>query len=134
MDDLQVSGALPAVTPVDVVPPPRPPNVFAQGLATGIAISALLVHVWLAVELRSMREMYKDFGGTLPLLTRLSIAPAWLVGAPALATIALVFLIGKRPRRLAGYVGLAALLVATAAGTYWFAQAPIRELAGNISS
>ncbi|MDB4955525.1 MAG: hypothetical protein JWO36_3094 [Myxococcales bacterium] len=110
-------------------------SAFAKGLASGIAISALLVQLWLGVEMQGMRGMYKDFGGApLPVLTRVVISPGWLLGVPALASLAIVFLIRKRPRPLNLYVGLAALLVATAVGTYWFAQAPLRELAGNISS
>ncbi len=46
---------------------------FAQGLATGIAIAAVAVHLLLAVAASDLAAMYRDLGHPeLPPLTRLA--------------------------------------------------------------
>ncbi len=122
----------PAQLPAQV-PVARPPTMFVHGLAGGVAICALLVQILLAL-LRGMADLYKDFGdGPLPPLTRLAISPIWRFGVPALETVAFALLVVRRPPRLVGHVVLAVASVATAVLTYYFAQAPIWNLAGNIS-
>jgi hypothetical protein len=62
--DPAVSGASPAVTPIDVVPAPRAERAFARGIATGIAMCAIAVQIWLAFNLHAMNGLYKDLGGS----------------------------------------------------------------------
>jgi hypothetical protein len=128
------SAAIPAtaVEVVDARPPGRAG--FAHGIAAGIAAAAVLVHVWLAVELASMRGMYRELGGPVPQATRLVLSRGWLLGVPIAGAFAVAMLVARRPRRLVLYVAVAAALVATAVVTNYLSTLPMRELAGNISA
>jgi hypothetical protein len=106
---------------------------FVHGVAVGVAASAVLAHLWLAVVLADAAKMYRDFADfAMPPLTRLVTATPWLWGVPAVGAVVVAWLVARRARSLVGYVVVAALLVATLVGTWHFAQAPIAELADNI--
>jgi hypothetical protein len=109
-----------------------PTPTFVHGFATGVATTAMLLHVWLAFQLAGARGMYADFGGELPVMTRLVIDPVWLWSVPGIAASGLVVLVVKRPRGLTPYALAAAVLAATVFVTWYFAHAPIRQLADNL--
>lgn len=92
----------------------------------------MLVHIYLAVVLESMRAMYADFGGELPVFTRVVLSPHWRMGVPAVGAFALLFLVQRRSRRLISYLLLAVALSFTVTATWYFAHAPVRDLAGTI--
>jgi hypothetical protein len=105
---------------------------FARGALTGVAASAVLVQIWLAVELAPMRAMYDQFTGSLPALTSLVISPYWLWGAPGAGAIAVALLARRRPPGLVIYLLTALALVLVVAATWRFANAPLHELADAI--
>lgn len=106
---------------------------FVHGIATGVAAAAVLVHVWLAIELADYRDTYRDFGGPLPAATRLVLSLPWRWGVPAAGAIAIAGLVTRRPRRLWSYLALALTLASTVVATYYLSQLPLRELAGKIT-
>ncbi len=106
---------------------------FEQGLFTGLGRARSLVQFWFAVVLASYRQMYADMEVTdLPAMTRLVISPAWLWGVPIVVLAAVGALIFVRPRRLGPYIATATLVIATTCTTWWFAQKPVNDLAGEI--
>jgi len=105
---------------------------FVRGIWVGIATSAVLVHIWLAVELHTMRGLYAEFRSQPPLPTRITVSPLWLWTLPALGTLAIAALIARRPRRQLPYAALALALVLFAVATWHFSQAPIHALADAI--
>lgn len=122
----------PAMTATD----PRPG--FWHGVFAGFAGFVVLVQLALAVELGDIAAMYRDFAGVdtnagLPLLTRITIHPAWMWGVPLVGIAALATLLVRRPRSIAIYVAVAALLLVAAGATYYFPRAPIYALADNIA-
>ncbi len=107
---------------------------FGQGIAVGIAISAVLVHVYFVAIGGDWATMYQEFGSKLPLLTRLTISIGWQIGVPAIAAIAIGALIIRRPRPVWIYVAVAGLIVIAAACTVHFPSLPLTELAGSIKA
>jgi hypothetical protein len=108
---------------------------FVHGALAGLSAAAVAAHVWLAVQLAPMLDMYKEMGSAdMPGLRAAAfvLRPRWLWGVPVVGTVALVVLLVRRPRSFVGYIALAVGLFATAVATWHFAQAPISELAGNI--
>ncbi len=130
-DEPATSLPFPAATAVEVVIQPARTS-FANGIATGIAVAAVAVHVWLAFELAAFRGMYADFGGTIGAGTRLVLTAGWRWGVPAAGAAAVGALIFVRPKRLGPYAAVAVVMVATALATWYLARSPIYELAGNI--
>ncbi len=117
---------------VEVQEPPAQ-HPFVAGIATGFAGALLLVQTYFIHIGGTYRDMYRDFGSvTLPALTRLVVSTAWLVSVPVLGATALVALVWRRPRALVSYVVVAVALVATVTLTWFYLDAPMRELAGNI--
>jgi hypothetical protein len=114
--------------------PPNPS--FANGLFTGIAAAAVLVHVWFAVLLAPLRETYAEFTDSasqiVPCLTWAMIHPAWLWGVPAVGAALVVALIVRRPARRGPYIACAALLLVTLVATWVLTQTPLRRLADDI--
>lgn len=111
-----------------------------HGVFAGFAGVVVLVQLALAVELRDLAAMYRDFAGAnagsplaLPLLTRITLHPAWMWGVPLVGIAAITALLVRRPRSIAIYIAVAALLLVAAAATYYFPRAPIYALAGNIA-
>ena len=112
-------------------PPAQHP--FAAGIATGFACALLLVQTYFVHIGGTYRDMYREFGGvTLPAPTRLVVSQPWLWGVPVLAVLAIAMLVWRRPRGLAAYAVVALALVATVTVTWFYLDAPMRELAGNI--
>lgn len=108
---------------------------FWHGVFAGFAGFVVLGHLAYASTLGDLRGMYRDFGAVaVPLLTRITIHPAWIWGAPLAGLAAVGALLALRPRSYAFYIVTAVLVVIVAAASYWYPQAPIRELAGSISS
>ncbi|HEY5947258.1 MAG TPA: hypothetical protein VIV40_17260 [Kofleriaceae bacterium] len=108
---------------------------FGHGVFAGFAGFLVLIQLTLASQLPDLGAMYRDFGDVkLPLLTRITIHPAWLWGTPLLGVAAVAALLVKRPRSYAPYIAVSVVLVAIAALTYWYPRAPIYALAGNISA
>ncbi len=116
-------------------PAPEPPPSFWHGVFAGFCGFVTLVQLAFASQLGDLASMYRDIGNVeLPLLTRITIHPAWMWGTPLAGIAAVAALLVKRPRSYASYVAIAVLLVAIAGLTYWFPRAPIYALAGNISA
>ncbi len=109
-----------------------PPGSFGRGIAVGFAICAVLVHITLVGLTGNWSKLYEDLRTPLPVMTRLTISVPWQLGVPVAGAIAIGFLVLRRPRALAVYIAVAAVLAAAAACTWWFPNAPISELAGNI--
>ncbi|HEU4614243.1 MAG TPA: hypothetical protein VFS15_19245 [Kofleriaceae bacterium] len=108
---------------------------FSHGVLAGFAGCVVLAHLAYSTTLGDLRGMYRDFGGAaLPLLTRITIHPAWIWGAPLAGLAAVAALLAFRPRSHAFYIVTAVLVLIVAAASYWYPQAPIRELAGSISN
>lgn len=106
---------------------------FGHGAFAGFAGFVVLVQLSFALEFNQLAAMYRDFGDvTLPLLTRITIHPAWLWGAPLVGGAAVAGLLVKRPRSLAPYIVVAIAVVIAAAAGYYYPRAPMYELAGNI--
>ena len=113
--------------------PPR--AAFGHGVFAGFCGFVVLVQLALASQLADVAAMYRDFGDVkLPLLTRITISPAWMWGTPLLGIAIVSALLVRRPRSYAVYVAAALVLVSVAAVTYWYPRAPIFALAGNISA
>ncbi len=114
--------------------PTAPGHAFTNGLFTGLAAAAVLVHAWFAVLLAPLRDTYRDFGDAdLPCLTQLMIAPAWLWGMTATGAVLVVLLVARRPARRGPYVATALMLLATVVATFVLSQTPLRQLADKIS-
>jgi hypothetical protein len=108
---------------------------FGKGIALGVALSMTLAIALLAYEFRGMAGVYADFGSPqLPLLTRATIAGAWLVGMPVAGAAGCIALFVIRPRSLMPYVALAVVLTVVAVLTWYGPRLPIFELAGNIKA
>jgi hypothetical protein len=106
---------------------------FRHGVLAGIAASMAAVHVWFAATLGAYRGMYRDMGSeALPFATRLVLSTAWLWSVPLVAAGVLAWLVVRRPRTIVPYAALVLALAATLGFTWYFATAPIREIAGNI--
>jgi hypothetical protein len=113
----------------------QPVPSFVHGALAGVSAAAVLAHVWLAIQLAPLSDMYKEMG-TLPPSIRAAafvLRASWRWGVPAVGAVALAVLLARRPRALAWYIALAAALLVTAVATWHFAHAPIYELAGTIS-
>lgn len=108
---------------------------FWHGAFAGFCGFVVLLQLVFASRLGDVASMYRDFGNVqLPLLTRITIHPAWMWGTPLLGIAAVAALLVKRPRAIAFYIVVAVIVVTLAAMTYWYPQAPIYALAGNISA
>jgi hypothetical protein len=106
---------------------------FAHGIAVGIALAAIGVHLVLVAAGGDWSAVYRDMGShQIPLLTRISLSSAWQLGVPLVGGLALGTLIVRRPRPIAIYIAVAAVLVVAAVITWWYPTAPLRELAGNV--
>ncbi len=117
---------------VEVQQPPAQ-HPFAAGIATGFAAAQLLVQTYFVHIGSSYRGLYRDLGTpSLPTLTELVVSRAWLWSVPVIASVALAALVWRRPRALWPYAALALALAATVALTWFYLDAPMRELAGNI--
>lgn len=107
---------------------------FWHGVFAGFAGFVVLVQLSLALEFSDYRGMYADFAApSLPLLTRITIHPAWLWGVPLLGGAAVAWLLVRRPRSLAPYLVAAIAIGVLAAASYYFPRAPIYALAGHLS-
>ncbi|HEX5064427.1 MAG TPA: hypothetical protein VFV99_33860 [Kofleriaceae bacterium] len=108
---------------------------FWHGVFAGFCGFIMVVQLAIASQLSDVASMYRDFGDVkLPVLTRLTIHPAWTWGTSLLGIGAVAALVVKRPRSIALYVATAVVLLAVAIATYWYPRAPIYALAGNISA
>lgn len=108
---------------------------FWHGVFAGFAGFIVLVQLTFAAELGDIGAMYRDFGKVeLSLLTRITIHPAWMWGAPLVGGAAVAALLVKRPRSLALYIAVTLVILVAAAASYYFPRAPIYALAGNISA
>jgi hypothetical protein len=109
---------------------------FWHGVFAGFAGVLVVGQLILAMTAPDLRGMYQDFspGGSLPVLTRLTIHPAFIWGAPLVGIAAVVALLARRPRLIAPYVVVAVVLVGIAVASWYFPRAPIYELAGRIDA
>lgn len=105
---------------------------FGRGVALGMAATCSLLFAFVTYQLRSMGDIYTELGGTLPWLTRLTIWPGWLIGGPVAAATLVGVLAVRRPTSLTPYVMAAVLVVSAVLLTWYGAQLPMFELAGNI--
>lgn len=108
---------------------------FGRGIGVGIAISAVLVHVYFVAAGGDLNRLYADLGDVhIPPMTKLTISVAWQIGVPVVAVLAIGALILRRPRATWPYIAVTVALVAATLCTLYFPQAPIRELAGAIKA
>ena len=108
---------------------------FWHGVFAGFAGLIVLVQLTFAIEFSDLTAMYAEFGNIeLPLLTRITLHPAWMWGAPLAGGALVGLLLWKKPRQLALYIGVAILVLGLAAMSYYYPRAPIYALAGNISA
>jgi hypothetical protein len=109
---------------------------FGLGVLTGVTASAAAVQLWFARGADDYREMYRDFGGPVPTLTKLVLHPIWVWGLPLLALAMVAGVIKLRTTRAALAQRLAVVTCIAMVGvlvlTYWESTAPIRQLAGAI--
>lgn len=106
---------------------------FWHGVFAGFCGFVVIVQLAFASQLGDVAAMYRDFGSVqLPLATRITTHAAWMFGTPLVGIGAVAALLVKRPRSLAIYIAVAALVTLIAAATYWYPRAPIYALAGNI--
>lgn len=134
------SGAIPVVAvEVHHLPTARP---FAQGICVGFSVAMLLAQAYLArfgMTLRGMFGLDGDYAffpgeDALPTATRMVLSRVWLFGMPTVGAITIAMLVWRRPRVVWPYLLVLALLSVIAGATWYFADAPISELAGRISS
>jgi len=110
-----------------------PPGSFGHGIAVGVAISAVLVHIAYVALGVDWTGFYRDLGGApLPLMTRITISASWQLGVPIVGSIAIGALVLRRPRSLAPYIAVVAVLLVAAACTYFFPSWPLTALASEI--
>jgi hypothetical protein len=109
-----------------------PPGSFGHGIAVGVAISAVLVHVAFVALGGDLQKLYADFGAPVPLLTRITISAPWQLGVPVVGSLLIGALILKRPRGLFAYATVAVLLVIACGCTIVYPTAPLTALANNI--
>lgn len=107
---------------------------FVHGVFGGYAAFVVLAQLVLGAGFPDMRAMYKDLAPdvALPLLTRITIHPAWVWGTPVLGILTIIGLLARRPRSLVPYIVAAVVLSGIALLTWWYPRAPIYALAGNI--
>jgi hypothetical protein len=105
---------------------------FAQGIAVGMAISAVIVHIAYVALGVDWTNLYRDLGGPLPLMTRVTISAPWQLGVPVVGAILIGALVVRRPRSFAPYAAVTAVLLVAAACTYWFPSMPLTMLTNAI--
>jgi type II secretory pathway component PulF len=71
---------------------------FLDGLATGVVVCACALLAYLAEQMPEYRGMLEAFGGELPALTRLVIAPGF-VGSIAAGSIMFALLLNVTGKR-----------------------------------
>jgi hypothetical protein len=109
-----------------------PPGSFGHGIAVGVAISAVLVHVAFVALGGDLQKLYADLGAAVPLMTRITISVPWQLGVPVVGSVLIGALILKRPRGMVAYATIAVLLVLACGFTIVFPNAPLTTLANNI--
>ncbi|MEO8841136.1 MAG: hypothetical protein ABI591_17645 [Kofleriaceae bacterium] len=109
-----------------------PPGSFGHGMAVGVAISAVLVHIAFVALGGDWQKLYADFQAPVPLMTRITISIPWQLGVPVVGSVLIGALILKRPRGLAAYATVAMLLVLACGFTIVFPSAPLTALANTI--
>lgn len=110
-----------------------PPGSFGHGIAVGVAISAVLVHIACVALGVDWTGFYRDLGGApVPLMTRVTISTPWQLGVPVIGSISIGALVLRRPRWGALYIAVAAVLIVAAACTYWFPGAPLTAIANAV--
>jgi hypothetical protein len=109
------------------------------GFATGVvALVCVEVIAWGAVVAAPYRDVYREFGGQLPAVTRAALSPGWMFGlvaalALAAAGLNLTARLSERARAITLSV-LAALSVGLAVATAWAGVYPVTQLSGTISA
>jgi hypothetical protein len=117
----------------ELVDDAEPRGSFAQGIAIGLAVAALAIHLVMSAVNAPFADMYRDLGTfSLPFLTRLTLSIGWKIGVGGIGGAALATLIVRRPRNTALYALVAVALAIAATMTWWYPSAPIGELAGTI--
>jgi hypothetical protein len=109
-----------------------PPGSFGHGIAVGVAISAVLVHIAFVALGGDWQKLYADFGAPVPLMTRITISVPWQLGVPVLGSVMIGAVILKRPPGLVAYASIAVLLVIACGFTIVFPSAPLTALANSI--
>jgi len=108
---------------------------FGHGVFAGFAGLIVLIQLSFALQRPDYAGMYEEFGNIqLPLLTRITIHPAWIWGAALVGGAAVAGLLVRRPRSLAPYVVVGAIVLVVAAASYYYPRAPIYALAGSIQA
>lgn len=118
--------------PPDVLDIADPPGSFGHGIAIGVALTAVLVHIALVGLAGNWTKLYADFGSEIPVLTKITISLPWQLGVPVLGVLAIGALVLRRPRSLVPYVAAAVLFALAATATYWLPTLPIAELADQV--
>jgi hypothetical protein len=112
---------------------------FASGFATGVvALVCAEIIAWGVIVAAPYRDLYREFQGELPAVTRLALSPGWIAAlVAALALAAAGLNVTARPSeraRATALAALAVLAVGLAIGTAWAGVYPVTQLAGRISA
>ena len=112
---------------------------FASGFATGvIALVCAELVAWGVLVAAPYREVYFEFRGELPAMTRVALSPGWIAGVVVAAALAAAGLNltqrwSERSRATA-LASLAALVLVLAIGTAYAGVYPFAQLSGRISA
>jgi hypothetical protein len=112
---------------------------WVSGFATGVvALVCAELIAWGVMVAASYRELYREFQGQLPAVTRVALSPLWiagLAGGVGLAAAALnLYWRGAERARAIALAALAIVAIGLAIGTAWAAAYPLTQVAGNISA
>lgn len=112
---------------------------WASGFATGVvALVCAEMIAWGVLVAAPYRDLYREFQGELPAMTRVALAAGWIFGlvaglALAAAGLNLWWRWSERSRAVA-LASLAVVALGLAAGTAWAGALPLTQLSGRISA
>ena len=112
----------------------RDDTTFWNGVMAGVALALVAFNAWMAVGLADMPSTLHDMGAqlTISTLTRIVISVPWRWGVPLVGAVVLALIIARRPRKTGPYAIVMVAMLWTAAGTWYYSQAPMRELAEEL--
>ena len=105
---------------------------FWNGFLTGIGVSQLYILLVYSVHIPRLKPMFEDFGGTLPLLTKMVTQRVFYIGFPLLIIVAVIIANikwGNSKKKLTLSLIILILLGWIVLGVIWYgANLPILNL------